>query len=83
MSTEEIVKRLCGEITPIGETNTDKENFENLFNYEAVLLFVTDKLRFCTEYKDDPRYSVNKIGKKAFDILKANYEYIKDIMEEK
>lgn len=30
MTHTEIVKKLIGEITPIGETNTDNERFENL-----------------------------------------------------
>jgi len=32
LTTTEIVKKLIGEIRPIGETNEDKKRFENLKN---------------------------------------------------
>ena len=83
MSTEEIIKKLFGEIRPVGETNTDHERYNNLSNYEQVLILVTNELINCAEDKDDVRYSVNKIGKRAFNILKNNYEYAEDIVKEK
>lgn len=82
MSAEEIIKKLFGEIRPVGETNTDSERYNNLSNYEQVLILVTNELINCAEDKDDVRYSVNKIGKRAFNILKNNYEYTKDIVKE-
>lgn len=83
MSAEEIIKKLFGEIRPVGETNTDNERYNNLSNYEQVLILVTNELINCAEDKDDVRYSVNKIGKRAFNILKNNYEYTEDIVKEK
>lgn len=82
MSVEEIIKKLFGEIRPVGETNTDNERYNNLTNYEQVLILVTNELINCAEDKYDVRYSVNKIGERAFNILKNNCEYTEVMIKE-
>lgn len=80
MKIEEILEKLLGKIEPVGETNEDNERFENLFRYREVLDFIIDRLLICSNYKNDERYSVNRIGEKAFKILK-DLDFIQEELE--
>lgn len=80
MEIKEILERLLGKIEPVGETNEDNKRFENLDRYREVLNFIIDRLLICANYKNDNRYSVNKIGEEAFEILK-DIDFIQEQLE--
>lgn len=83
MEIEEIIDKLFGEIQPLCETNEDNERFENLYTYQRIYDYLTNELIECAKWKNDYRYSAKKIGKKAYEILKLNYEQIEnELMEE-
>ena len=69
MSLEEILKKLCGKIEPVGETNEDERRFKNIQNYYEILCFTVTQLTFASKYKDRKEYSMQKIGKECFEIL--------------
>ena len=87
-----IVKKLCGNIEPYGETNHDEEALDNLRGYrEDFELLFTDIVDISNK-RDSDLYSVKLIGKEAFEILKDIinimlddkdiYEYIKEQINE-
>ena len=80
MEIEEIIERLIGKIEPMGEHNEDANRFANLVKYRKVLDFIIDKLLQCADYKNDKRESVNRIGEKAFEILK-DLDFIQEQLE--
>ncbi len=66
MDIYEVVKKLVGEISPIGETQTDSNRFENL----KIMTELTDKLltdidKVAYVYKDSHEYSVKRAGEFA------------------
>lgn len=82
MSEEEIINRLFGDIQPLYETYEDDKRFDNLNNYGKILDFIIDELVECAKYKNDNSYSANRIGEKAFNLLKIQVEYLQDILDE-
>lgn len=70
MEIDEILIRLLGEIEPWGETNIDTLRFKNVENYKVALEFIINKLSRASKAKDRPEYSMQKIGKECFDILR-------------
>ena len=82
MDEKEIITKLLGKIEPMGETYEDNQRYDNLSSYDVILSFLISELAECIKYKDDNRYSVNRIGEKAYEILQNQYEYLKDYMEE-
>lgn len=70
LSVSEIINRLFGEIYPVGETNEDNKRYENIQNYYEALSHIIACLRIASNYKDRPEYSMQKIGKECYDILK-------------
>ena len=65
MDIHEIVKKLVGEIEPVGETNIDNARFENLKVMAELigkLIFDIDEL---IPLKDRAEYSINRAGKYA------------------
>lgn len=80
MEIKEILERLLGKIEPVGETNEDNKRFENLDRYREVLNFIIDRLLICANYKNDNRYSVNRIGEEAFEILK-DIDFVQEQLE--
>lgn len=69
MSISQILKKLFGEIIPVGETNEDNKRFNNIENYYEALSFIISELQNCADIKSN-HYSVNKISKECKDILK-------------
>lgn len=87
-----IVKKLCGNIEPYGETYHDEEALDNLRGYsEDFELLFTDIVDI-SDKRNSYSYSVEMIGKEAFEILKditnimldneGIYEYIKGQINE-
>lgn len=78
-TTKEIVYKLNGSISPIGETLEDNKRFENLKEMcELVSDLITD-IQFVSKYKDSHEYSVNRAGKyadKFLNDLPEQFKYI-------
>lgn len=70
MSITEIFNKLCGNITPVGETNEDNKRYENIQNYYELLCYIISSLEIASEYKYRQEYSMQKIGKECDEILK-------------
>lgn len=66
MDIYEVVKKLIGNINPVGETNTDNERFENLKTAtELVDKLLTDIDAVATNNEGRVEYSMNRAGKHA------------------
>lgn len=66
MNHLEIVEKLIGPITPVGETNTDKERLENLNAMGGLVVSLIEQLKHVARnYEDAPEHSVKMIGKAA------------------
>lgn len=67
----EVVKKLTGEINPVGETNTDEKRFENLkvtCNLVAKLLNDISEVEY--GYKNSQEFSVKRASDYAGKFLK-------------
>lgn len=76
MEIEEILEKLMGNIAPVCETNEDNSRFNNLEIYKNALNYIVEELIECAKWKGDHRYSADRIGKEAFDILSSAFEDI-------
>ena len=66
MKIYDVVKKLVGEIEPIGETNTDNERFENLKNMtDLVDRLLSDIDSVAWRNKNRHEYSRSRAGKYA------------------
>lgn len=65
-TTYDIVKKLIGNIEPVGETNEDRKRYDNLEDmFELVYLLLKD-IKKVSEYSDRQEASVKRIAKKAY-----------------
>lgn len=70
MDVYAIVKKLIGDIEPVGETNTDKKRFTNLeATTKLVDALLTDIDNVAYEYKDRHEHSVKKAAQFAGEFL--------------
>lgn len=76
MEIEKIIYKLFGDIQPLCDTNYDEERFNNIANYEKALRYIVNELIECAKWKDDNRYSAEKIGNKANEILTETLDNI-------
>jgi hypothetical protein len=70
MTHHEVVKKLIGEIRPVGETNTDNERFENLkvmCDLVNNLILDIDDMAFTN--KDAYQFSVKRASEYASNFL--------------
>lgn len=74
MKIEEILNKLLGDVTPIADQTIDTDRLFNLDNYEDALWFIINSLFDCYDWKDDNRYSAQKIGIGAYQILRELQE---------
>jgi hypothetical protein len=65
MTIHEIVKKLIGEIRPVGETNTDNARFENLKQTCELVDELLHDIDGVIYYKDRVEYSMSRAGKYA------------------
>lgn len=65
-----LFERLFGNIQPLCDQNIDTQRYENIVYYEEALEFISNELIECAKWKNDNRYSANRIGEKAYKILK-------------
>ena len=78
MEIEEILNRLLGDIMPLCSESIDKKRYENIINWEQAFESIMWKLIECAKWKNDNRYSANRIGDKAYRILKNTVETVED-----
>ncbi|CAB1251569.1 protein of unknown function [Ruminococcaceae bacterium BL-6] len=65
-----VVKRLTGRLEFAGETNTDNEVLLNLYAIEPMLFDIISTLADNAKNRDRIEYSISKVGKESYDILK-------------
>ena len=70
MTNYDVVKKLIGQIDPVGETHTDEKRFRNL----TETIDLVDKLLFdlhqVAQNETRHEHSMSKAGKEAADFLK-------------
>jgi len=69
MTVYEIIKKLLGEIRPIGETNADNERFENLKSMIDLIYVLLADINEIIPHKDRVEYSLQRAGKYADEFL--------------
>jgi hypothetical protein len=69
MNIYEVVKKLTGPISSIGETNSDKERFRELENTIDLVDRLVFDIREAARTKDFPEASRAKIGRRATEFL--------------
>ena len=70
MDIHEIVKKLVGEINPIGETTTDERRFENLQEMVGLVdNLLGDIDSIAHKYKNNHQHSMKKASKYASDFF--------------
>ena len=77
----EIIYRMCGNITPRGESDHDGEVYDNLENYYNVLDYCLTRIKIVAEYKDSVEASMKSCGESAYEYLKQCKEYIDDALK--
>lgn len=67
MTNTEVIKKLIGEINPVGETYIDEQRLYNLGHLCDVVENLLDEIHKLTiEYKENKQYSVKCIFEKAY-----------------
>jgi len=69
MDFHEIVKKLIGEINPVGETNTDNARFENLKAMTELVDELLSDIYRVTQGNNRHEYSINRAGQFAASFL--------------
>ena len=70
MTLQDIVEKLAGPITPVGETQTDNERFDNLRKTtELVGQLITEICHVATQ-KNRHEFSIGRAGKYASNFLR-------------
>lgn len=78
MEIEDIINKLCGDIQPLCDETINNKRYANLYLYGKLYDYLTNELIECAKWKNDNRYSANKIGDLAYNILQRNQEQIED-----
>ncbi len=78
MEIDEILNKLLGDIMPVASEHIDNERYENIINWEEAFESIMWELIECAKWKNDNRYSANRIGEKAYEILKRATDTIQD-----
>lgn len=69
MEIYDVVKKLIGNIEPVGSTHRDEKRLENLKEHIELTATLLHDLQNIAPYKDRVEYSMQVIGKKASDFL--------------
>lgn len=68
-TTSQIVRRIVGEITPIGESREDEKRLYNLSETNILICNLLDEIIGVARYKDNQEASVKRIGRLADDCI--------------
>lgn len=82
MTIATIAERCIGHIDAIGESNYDKQSYENLKSHCDVIDILLDDIQFLLPYMDSCEGSVHLIGCRAFGYLAELRGKIDDWIEE-
>ena len=63
MDIYEVVEKLVGPISPVGETNTDNARYENLKELIELTDKLVGKISSCAYLKDSSAFSISRAGK--------------------
>jgi len=77
----EVVNKLIGEISPVGDSNHDEDCLNNLIEYNELLFQMYQQLIPLTYHKHSFACSVKKIGEEADNALYNVYRNLKDMYE--
>ena len=78
----EIVIKLNGEITPIGESNTDGKRCTNLISLENTIGILLNEMSDVCKYSNRPEYSMSKAGTQYLRWLQGIYEWIGEVLSD-
>ena len=78
MNIYEIAKKLIGETTPVGETQTDERRFENLKTLIDLFDQLSEDIMIVARDKDRAEHSISKAGKAAYAFLCDIAEWLED-----
>ena len=78
MEIDEILNKLLGDIMPVASQSIDNERYENIINWEQAFETIICELIECAKWKDDYRYSANRIGKRTYNLLKRTIDDLED-----
>ncbi len=82
MTHYEIIKKLIGDINPIGDYKSDEQKLKNLFDlFNLVSELNEDIIYIATKFKDKNEHSVNVAKKHAINFLKNQNIQIKKHLE--
>ena len=70
MEIYDVVKKLIGNIEPVGTTYIDEKRLKNLKEHIDLTANLLHDLQIIVQYKDRDEYSMSVIGQKAYDFLK-------------
>lgn len=82
MEIYDVVKKLAGEIDPVGETQTDDKRFENL----KTLIVLVDKLmydidRIAVNYRNSYQFSKKRASEYSIKFLEETMAYLGETIE--
>ena len=69
MDIHDIVVKLIGKISPIGETREDDKRMVNLQEHMILTRHIISDLKDVAEDKDRGEYSMSRAGKEAYNFL--------------
>jgi len=73
MDIYEVVKKLIGDVEPIGDSTIDSMTYENLQKLTSLAeQLLTDICRIETEYKNNHQYSMKRASEHCAGFLDAN-----------
>lgn len=73
---------VLGRIEPLGETTEDDKRYDNIENYDKLLSWLLSELEQVATYRNSKHYSEQKIGQRAYKLLRHFQYEIEDVLEE-
>lgn len=74
MGLYDIIKKLNGNIRPVGSHETDMQNFNNLQEYCITIRKMIDDLVEVAKNKNRAEYSMKVMGEEAYEAIKEVHE---------
>jgi len=72
----EVTQRLCGEITPYGDTNVDEVRLKNLQDTISVAERLIEDIIRVSKYSNRSEHSISIMGKEAQEFLSRLHQRI-------
>lgn len=72
----EVVKKLVGNVYPVGETYADEDALKNLKEFKRVIILLVEIIIELSNKKDHPFGSVQEIGTESYYFLQNLVDYI-------